>query len=84
MRTNGKEKSETLSSFQEHPTNLIAVKALMAVSAEMYLPYTKVKRMFVQEHNVGVTMRFWREIERQGLPFSGVDHCSGCGKFDLY
>lgn len=83
MSISRKELHGKMEVFNDHPSDIIAVNALKAVAVEMYLPYKMVNEMFAVDQDEHVTKRFWKQIERQGLPFTRVYCCPGCGKFDL-
>lgn len=58
---------------------------LRELSAKMRLPYPEIKKLFVVDCDIDLSLRFW-DLLRERYPkhtFTEVSHCSSCGKFDL-
>jgi hypothetical protein len=58
---------------------------LQRIAKQTHQPYTKIKKAFVIDGDIEITMRFWQllHINLPNNPFTEVSHCPDCHKFSL-
>lgn len=58
---------------------------LRQIANQNHIPYPEIKRQFVVDCDMTVTIQFWDllKIEYSNNPFTEVYCCPDCGKFDL-